>query len=75
VDTASEACYVFLRQAGDERVLIALNFSGEEQQVSLPATGTGSVAVSTHPDRTEAIDGESLVLRGDEGVIVELSGQ
>jgi glycosidase len=75
VDTASEACYAFLRQAGDEHVLVALNFSGEEQQVGLPGLGAGRVAISTHLDRTEAVDGQSLTLRGDEGVIVELSGR
>ena len=75
MEPVPDPCYVFLRQAGDERVLVALNFSGEEQQVILLGLGAGSVVVSTHLDRAEAVDGENLVLRGDEGVIIELSGQ
>jgi glycosidase len=73
LDDVPETCYAFLRRVGDERVLVALNFSGEEQQVVLPGSGAGRVAISTHLDRTEAVDGQSLTLRGDEGVIVELS--
>jgi len=72
VDGVPEACYVFLRQVGDQRVLVALNFSSEEQHVPLPALGAGSISVSTHLDRTEAVDGESLVLRSNEGVIIRL---
>jgi len=75
IDGVPEACYVFLRQAKDQRFLVALNFSGEEQQVLLPGLGAGAIAVSTHLDRTEDVELGSLVLRGNEGIIVELSGR
>ena len=73
VDGVPEACYVFLRWAGNRRVLVALNFADQAQRVSLSSLGDGTVALSTHLDRTEAVNLESLLLRDNEGLIVELS--
>jgi len=74
VDGAPDACYVFLRHAqGRGRILVVLNFSAEEQRVVLPALGEGTIAVSTHLDREGAVSLDELVLREDEGVIIELS--
>lgn len=67
-----EDCYVYLRQAEDQRVLIALNFSEQEQKLALPALGRGSNAISTHLDRAEEVDLTKLSLRGNEGMLVEL---
>ncbi|MFQ5857132.1 MAG: alpha-amylase family glycosyl hydrolase [Anaerolineae bacterium] len=66
--------YVLLRQAGKQRVLVALNFADEEQQVALPALGAGKILVSTQMDREQAVNLAELVLRANEGVIVELDG-
>jgi alpha-glucosidase len=71
-DDVPEECYVYLRQADDQRVLVALNFSDQEQRVTLPVLGEGRIAVSTHLDREDRISLGKLVLRGNEGVIVEL---
>ena len=78
-DDVPEDCYVYLRQAGDQRVLVALNFSAQERRVALPALGEGRIAISTHLDREEAVSladhsAGGLALRGNEGVIVELPG-
>jgi alpha-glucosidase len=62
-----DGTYVYLREAGGERRLIALNFTHEEKSVTLPYSG--EIAVSTHMDRQEAVSG-TLVLRPDEGVII-----
>jgi len=67
-----ESCYVFVRQSAAERVLVALNFSAQEQRVSLPALDIGTVVISTNLDREGSVSLAKLVLRGNEGVIVEL---
>ena len=68
VDGVPEACYVFVRQADDQRVLVALNFSDQEQRVALPQWGRGKIVLSTHLDRQEIVALSRLVLRGSEGV-------
>ena len=57
----------FVRSGGDERVLVALNFSGEERALVLPHGGAAKLLASTHADRRP--DGR---LRPDEGQVVEL---
>src|SRR5437879_5099858 len=65
-------CFVYMRQFGKQRHIIALNFSGNEQQVHLPKIGPTRVLLSTHLDREESLDLASLRLRGDEGCIIEV---
>ncbi len=60
-----EGVFAYLR--GGE-VLVALNFTPEPKQLSVPA---GEILVSTHLDRYSAVGGV-LELRPDEGVIVKL---
>jgi alpha-glucosidase len=74
VDGVPEACYVFVRQADDQRVLIGLNFSAQGQRVPLPQYGKGKVVLSTHLDRQETVNLSKLLLRGNEGVCCSLSG-
>jgi len=59
------------RSEGGERLLVALNFSREPRALPLAA---GQVLLSTHADRAGARLAGRLDLRGDEGVIVDLSG-
>jgi len=75
VDGVPEDCYVYLRQAGDQRVLIALNFSAHEQYVALPSPGLGRLVLSTHLDRQGGAFLAGISLRGNEGVIVELPAE
>ena len=63
---------MFERQAGDERVLVALNFSSKEQKLNLPEVGTGRIALSTALDREGEVDLADFNLRGNEGCIIEL---
>ena len=67
-----EDCFVYLRQFEDQRHLIALNFSGDEQEVTLADLGRGRVVISTHLDREEPLDLASLRLRGHEGCLIDL---
>ena len=79
MDDVPQDCYVYLRRAGEQRVLVALNFSGEERRLDLPALGgdgnvpKGRIVISTHLDREEVVSLADLPLRGDEGVVVELA--
>ena len=72
VEGAPEDCFVYVRQFGTQRCLIALNLSNSEQQVQLSEMGSGRVLVSTHLDREELVDLASLHLRGDEGCLIQL---
>ena len=66
-----EECFVYVRQSGEQRRLVALNFSGSEQHIHLPALGNGFIRISTHLDREESVDLASLHLRSDEGCVIE----
>jgi alpha-glucosidase len=61
--------FVYERRTDDERLLVALNFSGEERSVALAAAGT--IEFSTEPERSAgAVSGGALRLRPVEGVVV-----
>jgi hypothetical protein len=53
-------------------VLVALNFSGQDQQLSLSGLGKGKIVLSTNLDREEEIDLAGFTLRGNEGCIILL---
>lgn len=65
-------CWLYLREAAAQRVLVALNFSGEEALLDLPDLGRGRVALSTEMDRDEMLDFSPLKLRPYEGCIITL---
>ncbi len=68
-----EECFVYLRQANNQRYLIALNFSNQEQTLQLPEMGKGRLVLSTYLDREEPIDLAHLRLRSNEGAVIELA--
>jgi alpha-glucosidase len=70
VNTAGEDCFVYLRQHGSQRLLIALNFACAERVLSLAEFDTGRIVLSTYLDREEQVDLAHLALRGDEGCII-----
>jgi alpha-glucosidase len=62
------------RGADGERFLIALNLGTDPYELSLSSLGSrGRVRLSTHLDRTDDADTESVALRANEGVIVQLA--
>jgi len=65
-------CFVYLRQAGAERRLIALNFVGETRHISIPGEKRSQIVISTYLDREGDESLSALQLRAHEGVIVEL---
>lgn len=72
IDGAPDSCFIYQRQSGSQRYLIALNFSDDEQIVSLSQMGRGRIVLSTYLDREEAVDTALLRLRSKEGEIIEL---
>jgi alpha-glucosidase len=73
LDGGPENCYLYVRQAGSQRLLVALNFSTEEQSVGLPVLAGSTIVLSTHLDRELATCAGELRLRANEGVILKLS--
>ncbi|HSK67471.1 MAG TPA: alpha-amylase family glycosyl hydrolase [Anaerolineales bacterium] len=69
---AQENCFVFERRTEDQRILVALNFSGEDQELSLPGLVRGRIMLSTRMDREDEVDLASFTLRANEGCIIAL---
>jgi alpha-glucosidase len=62
-------CLAYVREAGEERMLVALNLSSESRRVAL-GVEAGRIVISTGLDREgEAVAGE-LTLAPDEGVVI-----
>src|SRR5215471_2492607 len=72
IDNTPADCFVYLRQLVGERYVIALNFSNEQQTLSLPEMDSGRIVLSTHLDRSEQVDPTALHLRPNEGCLIEL---
>jgi alpha-glucosidase len=68
----SDSCYQFLREAGDERLLVALNFSDQEQAVRLPDELRAIPLLSTRLDLDDAGPLDAFVLRPAEGLVLAL---
>ncbi|HWL88962.1 MAG TPA: alpha-amylase family glycosyl hydrolase [Polyangiaceae bacterium] len=67
-------CFAFLREAGDERCLIALNFADTPRTLSLSGITAGEILASTHPDAPRGQRALDMIhLRGDEGLVVRLA--
>jgi alpha-glucosidase len=64
----------YIRRTSGDASLVALNLGGECRSFSLEPLGLrGRIALSTHLDREDGMPASEIVLRPDEGVIVELS--
>jgi alpha-glucosidase len=60
------------RRYGESRLLVALNFGRAEERIAMPAGGR--ILLSTRLDRKAEEISRRLVLRPDEGLVVELAG-
>lgn len=72
VEQENATCFVYLRQYANQSCLVALNFSPQEQIVTLPEQGQGQVLLSTHESREGLIPLAELHLRGNEGLLIEV---
>jgi alpha-glucosidase len=61
----------FVRETGEEKILVALNMGAEPTAVELPG-GDGRLLLSSFCDRAEELLAGRIALRGNEGVAVEL---
>lgn len=73
LDVENEDCFVYLREAGDERRLIALNFSDAPCFISIPGEQSGTIAISTYLDREGKENLARLELRPNEGLLIEVT--
>jgi alpha-glucosidase len=71
---APDGCYAYLRTAGDERLLVALNFTGQPLEYRVAGPGSGRLELSTDPAGVtgETVDLRPLRLGPDEGLVVRL---
>ncbi len=72
INTSCPDCFAYQRQTEGERYLITLNFSSQNQTISLPDGGKASCILSTHIDRDGELDLRYLSLRSYEGLILHL---
>jgi alpha-glucosidase len=72
VETGNLEVFVYERQDGDDRKLIALNFTPSEQRISLPGW-RGAILLSTLLDRQGEENLTTLTLRADEGCIIQVA--
>jgi alpha-glucosidase len=61
----------FVRETGEEKILVALNMGSQPAGVDLPG-GRGRLLLSSFCDRAEAPVAGPIALRGNEGVVVAL---
>jgi alpha-glucosidase len=69
---AQANCFVYERHAEKEHLLVALNFSGRDQPVELPYSGTGKIVLSTTMDRKGDVDLSGFQLNPNEGLLIFL---
>ena len=65
-----EDCLSYTRRFGEQKYLVALNFSGDKRTLSMRDIPTGEIVLSTRLDREEPVDPARLVLGPYEGCLV-----
>jgi glycosidase len=70
--TGDENCFVYLRRAGDQRILVALNFAENPAVIDLSDYGRGIIQVSTSMKRNGEINLGNLRLESLEGLVIEI---
>ncbi|MGZ6366310.1 MAG: alpha-amylase family glycosyl hydrolase [Ktedonobacteraceae bacterium] len=66
------SCFVYVREHADQRCLVALNFSAQDQVVILQEQGQGRVLLSTFQGYEGSIALGQIRLRGNEGLLIEV---
>lgn len=69
---AQQNCYVYLREAPEQRALVALNFGDQPQTLETGLSGSGKVLIGTHGDAPASLSLERISLRPFEGLVIEL---
>jgi glycosidase len=73
LDPVPSSCYAYTRSlpGGGPSVLVALNFSSQEARLDLPNLEAGRLVLSTALDRSGNLPGGEVLLRPNEGVLIE----
>ncbi len=71
VEHAPDDCFAFERRLGDQRIIVALNLSGQDRRVVLPDLGAGEIVMSTALDRSGPVVLADFTLRGNEGLMIK----
>jgi alpha-glucosidase len=66
-------CFAYIREAGSQQFLVALNFSSHEQHLALSDLGMGEMLLSTHAVDRQTVNLSNLSLSTNEGCIVKLT--
>jgi len=72
IEQENDHCFVYLRQRDDQRYMVALNFSDQEQIVAIAGLTEGYINLSTLMDREGFIDLSEVHLRSNEGILISL---
>jgi alpha-glucosidase len=76
VESSAADCFVYEREGGGKRFVVALNFSDHPQTLAVneagPAQGQAKILISTHIGREGHPDLGRLELQAFEGVVIEL---
>lgn len=72
-DRVPDDCFVYMRQYNDQRLIVALNMSQQEQTMTFYGFDRGNVLLSTHLDREGLERMADFSLRPDEGCIIEVT--
>jgi alpha-glucosidase len=75
LDHPNPACFVYLRQHSDQRCLVVLNFSAQDQVVRLREQGQGRVLLSTYLDYKGPVALGEIHLRRNEGLLIEVEAK
>jgi len=71
---ASGDLLLYVRQLENDRILVALNLGDEPAALDFPAEAiSGRVLLSSHCDRENELVSNSLALRPNEGVVIDLT--
>ena len=76
IETGNGAVFAYQREQDGQRVVVALNFSGDAQSVDLTGPkNDAELLCSTHPDRSGPVDLSRLELRPYEGALVSIENK
>jgi alpha-glucosidase len=65
-------CFVYRRELKNQKLIVALNFSGREQKIHLSGDkATFKILVSTDPERERDVEAASLILEPFEGCLLK----
>jgi glycosidase len=72
VDDVGENILAYFREHGSQKMLVLLNFSTDDEVVSLPDLPPGEILIGTDHERRGAVEFQAVHLAGAEGLVIQL---